>query len=258
MNYTANNLNYTNTDLKIESAIQNFKNHLLENIYPGRGIVVGRNKENSWIVVYWIMGRSSNSRNRILCHENGILFTKVVDPSRVQDPSLIIYNALRDVDDCVVVTNGSQTDKICEGLKHKESFYCTILKEKHEMDAPNFTSRISGLIDQKKSSMTLAIVSKCDFSAKQSVYHFHSYTEIRAGFGYCLTTYMGDGNPLPPFKGDPILLPLEGNAEQIANLYWNALNHDNRISLAVRELSDSGKDILKIINCFDSKDGGKN
>ena len=105
--------------------------------------------------------------------------------------------------------------------------------------------------------MTLGKISKCDFSAEQSVYHFYRYNEIGAGFGYCLTTYMGDGNPLPPFNGDPILLPLEGNAEQIADIYWKALNQDNRISLAVRELNFSGKDSLKIINRFDTRDGEK-
>ena len=255
MNCTANNLNYTNTRLTRESAEQNFKNHIVENAYPGRGIVIGRNHENSWIVIYWIMGRSSNSRNRIFKHENGILHTEAADPSLVEDPSLIIYNAVRDVDDCVVVTNGSQTDTICEGLKKRKSFYSSLYTEKHEPDAPNFTSRISGLIEQKKSLMTLAKISRCDFSAEQSVYHFYRYNEIGAGFGYCLTTYMGDGNSLPPFKGDPILLPLEGNADQIADIYWKALNRDNRISLAVRELTVSGKDSLKIINRFDPRDG---
>ena len=124
---TANNLNYTNTELTRETAGQNFKNHIAENVYPGRGIVIGRNHENSWIVIYWIMGRSSNSRNRIFRHENGILLTEAADPSLVEDPALIIYNAMRDVDDCVVVTNGSQTDTICEGFLQGESFtiHCT-------------------------------------------------------------------------------------------------------------------------------------
>ena len=257
MNCTANNLNFTNTELTRETAGQNFKNHLAENVYPGRGIVIGRNHENSWIVIYWIMGRSSNSRNRFFRHENGILLTEVADPSLVEDPALIIYNAMRDVDDCVVVTNGSQTDTICEGFIQGESFYDSLHKEKHEPDAPNFTLRISGMIEQKKSSVTLAKISKSDFSDEHSVYHFYCYNEIKSGVGFCLTTYMGDGNPLPSFKGDPILLPLEGDAEQIAEKYWEALNQDNRISLAVRELNFSGKDSLKIINRFDSRDGEK-
>ena len=130
MNCTANNLNFTNTELTRETAAQNFKNHLAENVYPGRGIVIGRNHENSWIVIYWIMGRSSNSRNRIFRHENGILFTEAADPSLVEDPELVIYNAIRDVDDRVVVTNGSQTDRICEGFMQGESFYDSLSQGK--------------------------------------------------------------------------------------------------------------------------------
>ena len=252
MNCTANNLNFTNTELTRETAGQNFKYHIAGNVYPGRGIVIGRNQKNSWIVIYWIMGRSSNSRNRIFRHENGILHTEAADPSLVEDPSLIIYNAVRDVDDCVVVTNGSQTDTICEGFMQGESFYDSLHKEKHEPDAPNFTPRISGMIEQKKSSVTLAKISKSDFSDEHSVYHFYCYNEIGAGFGYCLTTYKGEGNPLPSFQGAPILLPLEGNAEQIVDIYWKALDQDNRISLAVRELTVSGKDSMKITNRFDS------
>ena len=247
---TANNLNCTNTELTRETAGQNFKNHLAENVYPGRGIVIGRNHEDSGIVIYWIMGRSSNSRNRIFRHENGILLTEAADPSLVEDPSLIIYNAMRDVDDCVVVTNGSQTDTICEGLKQGESFYSSLHTEKHEPDVPNFTPRISGMIEQKISSVTLAKISKSDFSDEQSVYHFYRYNYIAPGYGYCVTTYMRDGNPLPAFEGDPLLLTLEGDAEQIANSYWQKLNPDNRISLFVRELKKSGEDRLKIINRF--------
>jgi hypothetical protein len=122
--------------------------------------------------------------------------------------------------------------------------------EKHEPDAPNFTPRISGIVQRKESSMSLAIISKIDFSDEQSEHHYYRYTDIAPGYGYCLTTYMGDGNPLPSFQGDPIMLPLQGNAEQIADHYWQGLNHDNRISLAARELTNSGVDRLKIFNRF--------
>ena len=233
-----------------ELAARNFANHISENVYPGRGIVIGRNHENSWIVVYWIMGRSSNSRNRIFTHENGILRTEAADQSQVKDPSLIIYNAILDIDDCVVVTNGSHTDTICQGLAQGKSFYTALHTEKHEPDAPNFTPRISGIVQRKESSMSLAIISKIDFSDEQSEHHYYRYTDIAPGYGYCLTTYMGDGNPLPSFQGDPIMLPLQGNAEQIADHYWQGLNHDNRISLAARELTNSGVDRLKIFNRF--------
>jgi len=231
-----------------ELAARNFSKHISENAYPGRGIVLGRNHENSWIVIYWIMGRSSNSRNRIFTHENGILRTEAADLSIVEDPSLIIYNAMKDLDDCVVVTNGNHTDTICKGLEKGKSFYTALNSEKHEPDPPNYTPRISGIIQLEEESVALSIISKSDFSVEQSKHRFYRCTGIAPGYGYCLTTYLGDGNPLPSFKGDPLMLPLQGNAEQIANFYWQELNQDNRISLAVRELTQTGEDRLKIIN----------
>ena len=243
-------MNSTNTDLNKELAERNLTQHIAENVYPGRGIVLGRNEENSWIVIYWIMGRSSNSRNRIFTHVNGILCTEAADPSLLEDPSLIIYNVMRDVDQRIVVTNGSHTDTICDGLAQGESFYTALYSEKHEPDAPNYTTRISGMIEQSASSMSLSRITKSDFSVEQSAHFYYHYNEILPGYGYCLTTYMGDGNPLPAFEGDPILVPLEGDAERIANFYWQKLNQDNRISLFVRELESSGENRLKIINRF--------
>ena len=243
-----NNLSFTNIELINELAVRNFSMHISENAYPGRGIVLGRNLENSWIVIYWLMGRSSNSRNRIFTHENGILRTEAVDLSIVEDPSLIIYNAMRDLGDNIVISNGNHTDTICKGLEKGESFYTALHSEKHEPDAPNFTPRISGIIQCEEGAMVLSIISKSDFSDEQSVHRFYLYTDIAPGYGYCLTTYMGDGNPLPSFKDDPLLLPLQGNAEKIANFYWQELNQNNRISLAVRELTQTGEDRLKITN----------
>ena len=243
-------MNSTNTDLNKELAERNLTQHIAENVYPGRGIVLGRNEENSWIVIYWIMGRSSNSRNRIFTHVNGILRTEAADPSLLEDPSLIIYNVMRNVDQRIVVTNGSHTDTICDGLAQGESFYTAQYSEKHEPDAPNYTTRISGMIEQAASSMSLSRITKSDFSVEQSAHFYYHYNEILPGFGYCVTTYMGDGNPLPAFEGDPILVPLEGDAERIANFYWQKLNQDNRISLFVRELESSGENRLKIINRF--------
>ena len=243
-------MNFTNTDLTMELAEINLKQHIVENVYPGRGIVLGRNDENSWIVIYWIMGRSSNSRNRVFTHESGILRTEAADPSLLEDPSLIIYNVMRDVDQRIVVTNGSHTDTICDGLAQGESFYTALYSEKHEPDAPNYTTRISGMIEQSASSMSLSRITKSDFSVEQSAHFYYHYNEIAPGFGYCVTTYMSDGNPLPAFEGEPLLLPLKGDAEQIANSYWQMLNPSNRISLFVRELKNSGEDRLNIINRF--------
>ena len=194
------------------------------------------------------MGRSSKSRNRIFTHENGILRTEASDLSIVEDPSLIIYNAMRDLDDCIVVANGKHTDTICKGLDDGKSFYSALNSEKHEPDAPNYTPRISGIIRCEEGSMALSIISKSDFSDEQSEHRFCRYTDTAPGYGYCLTTYMSGGDPLPSFKGDPLMLPLQGNAEKIANFYWQELNQDNRISLAVRELTQTGEVRQKIIN----------
>jgi len=222
--------------------------HISENAYPGRGMVLGRNHENSWIVIYWIMGRKSNSRNRIFTHENGILRTEAADLSIVEDPSLIIYNAMRDLDGCIVVSNGKHTDTICKGLEVGKNFYTALNSEKHEPDSPNYTPRISGIIHREEGSMVLSIISKSVFSVEQSEHRFYRYTDIAPGYGRCLTTYMSDGNPPLSFKGDPLLLPLQGNAERISEIYWQGLNQDNRISLAVRELTQTGEDQQKIIN----------
>ncbi len=245
---TTNNLSFTNIELIKELAVRNFSRHISENVYPGRGIVLGCNHENSWIVIYWIMGRSSNSRNRIFIHENGILRTEAADSSIVEDPSLIIYNAMKDLDDCIVISNGNHTDTICKGLEDGKSFYKALNSEKHEPDPPNYTPRISGIIQREEESMSLSIISKSDFSVEQSEHRFYRCTDIVPGYGYCITTYLGDGNPLPSFKGDPLMLPLHGNAKQIAELYWQELNQNNRISLAVREVTQTGEDQLKIIN----------
>ena len=243
-------MNFTNIDLTKKIAETNLRQNIAENVYPGRGIVLGRNQENSWIVIYWIMGRSSNSRNRVFIHENGILRTEAADPSLLEDPSLIIYNVMRDVDKWIVVTNGSHTDTICDRLARDESFYTSQHSEKHEPDAPNYTIRISGIFEPSTSSMAFSRITKSDFSAEHSTHFYYRYNKIPPGYGYCLMTYKGDGNPLPAFEGDPLLLPLEGDAERIANSYWQKLNPNNRISLFVRELKSLGEDRLKIINRF--------
>ncbi|MBS1255825.1 MAG: hypothetical protein MAG581_01634 [Deltaproteobacteria bacterium] len=243
-------MSFTNIDLIRELAERNFSRHITENDYPGRGIVIGRNHVNSWIVIYWIMGRSANSRNRIFTHENEILRTEAADPTLLEDPSLIIYNAMRDVGDCIVVTNGSHTDTICEGIASGESFYESLHNQKHEPDPPNYTPRISGIVQREEASMTLTKISKSDFTDEQSELHYYRYIDIAPGYGYCVTTYMGDGNPLPSFKDDPLVMPLQGDAEQIADDYCQGLNNDNRISLAARELTNSGVDRLKIFNRF--------
>ena len=221
----------------------NVLEHISNNSYPGRGIVLGQNHDGVWIAIYWIMGRSDNSRNRIFTHKDNVLSTEAANPSLVKDPSLIIYNAMRGIGHNIIVSNGSQTDVIYDKLMLGSSFLASLEHEKYEPDAPNYTPRISGYIDRNVNSISLSIIKRNHTG--NTDYHFYRYSNIPLGVGYCITTYTSDGDPLPSFQGEPILLPLNGNADEIADTYWNELDKDNRISLGLRF-----NNIVKIINKY--------
>ena len=221
----------------------NVLEHISNNSYPGRGIVLGQNHDGVWIAIYWIMGRSDNSRNRIFTHKDNVLSTEAANPSLVKDPSLIIYNAMRGIGHNIIVSNGSQTDVIYDKLMLGSSFLASLEHEKYEPDAPNYTPRISGYIDRNVGSVSLSIIKRNHTG--NTDYHFYRYSNIPLGIGYCITTYTSDGDPLPSFQGEPILLPLNGNADEIADTYWNELDKDNRISLGLRF-----NNIVKIINKY--------
>lgn len=234
-----------------ETARQNLLERLAENPYPGRGIVIGRNEEGQWIQVYWIMGRSANSRNRLFVYADEVLRTQAADPSKVADPSLIIYSAMRRLGGFFIVTNGAQTDGIYAGLQQDKPFADALLDWQHEPDAPNFTPRISGLIDQHRGAAWFSVIKASPFTADQSEHHFFHYAHIQPGYGYAITTYRGDGDPLPAFAGSPYLLPLQGDAAQIASRFWETLDADNKISLAVRQIDpQSGVASLEILNKY--------
>ena len=214
--------------------------HISNNSYPGRGIVLGRNHNSEWTAIYWIMGRSDNSRNRIFTYEDNALKTEPADPSKVKDPSLIIYNAMRFIGHNVIVSNGTQTDVIYNKLMQGSSFMASLEDETFEPDAPNYTPRISGFIDKNRQQITLSIIRR---NHTGDVDHcFWRYSNMATGYGYCITTYMGDGGPLPSFQGEPILLPLSGSVSDIANTYWNELDSENRISLMA--LCNNDMDII--------------
>lgn len=229
----------------------NLHERLAANPYPGRGLVIGRNEQGYWLQVYWIMGRSPNSRNRLFVYEDGILRTEAADPSKVADPSLIIYNAMRQVAGRFIATNGAQTDGIYEDLRQGKSFTAALSAWQHEPDAPNYTPRISCLLDQPTGEAWLSVVKASPFSPDQSEHHLFRYTHVAPGFGYAVTTYRGDGNPLPSFEGAPYLLPLRGDAAQVASRYWGTLNRDNRISLAVRQVDPpTGEVAVEVVNQY--------
>jgi hypothetical protein len=223
----------------IDVAAANFETRIKQNPYPGRGIIIGKSDDATWQIVYWIMGRSTNSRNRRFVVSGKDMRTEPVDLSQLTDPSLIIYDAMLELPGLFMVSNGDQTRTIYDSIKAGNSFEDALMTRMHEPDAPNFTPRISGMIDLRNKTplVTMSILKSSILSSNVSDRYFFRPEFPASGFGYGITTYQGDGNPLPSFSGDPVLLPLKGDASQIIDTYWNALNQDNLVSLAVKTVS---------------------
>lgn len=240
-----------------EIAATNLKERLADNPYPGRGLVLGRDESAQKLVqVYWIMGRSPNSRNRVFASDGTSVRTEAADPDKVTDPSLIIYNALRELRGVFVVTNGDQTDTICQTVLHGGSFEQALATRAYEPDAPNYTPRISGIFDLRlgKEMAKLCVLRRSLFgdSTDRLIWH---YEDLGAGLGHCITTYMGDGEPLPPFEGEPFLLPLRGGLQAIADTLWASLNEDNRVALCAKIIDPDTLDSqLVLINQYEKKD----
>ncbi len=240
---------------RIGLAVEKNMYDLSQNSYPGRGIVMGMSETGGYVVqVYWIMGRSENSRNRVFGVEGTRLFTEAADSSKVKDPSLIIYNAMRETHRHFVVSNGVQTDKVIAGISAGDTFQGSLRGLEYEPDAPNFTPRITGicrldLVDRGDPFFGLDIIRKSvwDYSCDR---FFYRYDRIERGIGYCITTYTGDGNPLPAFVGEPLLMPLAGDIDAVANAYWQVLNEENRVALAVKFIALQGTSCIKVINKF--------
>ena len=229
-----------------EEGLDGNLNWLKNNAYPGRGIIVGIGSTGKYVVqVYWIMGRSPNSQNRIFGVDGVRLFTEAADPSKVKDPSLIIYNAMNEYENCFIVSNGNQTDTVIEELESGEAYLCGMLADrKFEPDRPNFTPRITGFceISIDGAYFDLAVLRRSNLlGSDECVRSHYQYDTIKPGVGFCITTYTGDGNPLPPFLGEPLPVPLDGTEEEILDTYWGALNPDNRIPLAVKMIEISTK-----------------
>jgi hypothetical protein len=237
-----------------EIANHNFATHLKELSYPGRGLVIGRSEnETSWLIIYWLMGRSEHSRNRRLMIDGKVLRTEPVDASLVVDPSLIIYEAMLELPGIYLVSNGDQTRTIYETLQTGGSFEQALETREREPDAPNYTPRISAMLDlrSRPGSLALSILKANPVNPERTDRTFFKPALPAAGLGLCLTTYQGNGSPLPAFQGDPLLLPCSGSAETLLETYWNALNVENRISLAVKEIPiDGGPSRLLVENRF--------
>lgn len=219
-----------------------FQHRIANNPYPGRGVVVGRNSQGDWTLIYWIMGRSPNSRNRKFVATGGTLRTEAVDPAKVEDPSLIIYEAMLELPGVQLLSNGDQTRTIWNTLSAGGSFIDALKTRAHEPDAPNFTPRISAQLDLRNDtpSIQLSLLRVSPQTETETDRCFFSVAPPAPGTGRALTTYMGDGNPLPSFSGEPLLLPCEGNTQDILNTYWGSLNAENRVALAVKRVTAAG------------------
>jgi IMP cyclohydrolase len=228
---------------EMKVAEQNFKRHIGENRYPGRGLVIGRSSvEDAWLEIYWVMGRSRHSQNRRFVVEGTVLRTVPVDESLVVDPSLIIYEAMLELPGVYLVSNGDQTRTLYETLEGGRTFDDALATREREPDAPNYTPRISGMVDlrQEPASATLSILKANKADPELTDRHTFRPATPLPGLGYCITTYESDGDPLPSFSGDPLLLPCEGSAADLLGSYWDALNEDTRVALAVKRIWDSG------------------
>ena len=207
------------------------------NRYPGRGIVVGQSCDGTKAVIaYFIMGRSVNSRNRVFVERDGAVFTEPFDVSKLEDPSLIIYAAVRSCGNHLVVTNGDQTDTICDGLAEGRSFYEALESRCFEPDAPNFTPRISAEAvfgDDGTFRYRMSILKSADAEGSACNRYGYDYAPV-AGVGHFIHTYEHDGNPLPTFQGEPERVEIPDDIDAFTNEIWNALDEDNRISLYVR------------------------
>lgn len=224
---------------------------LLEsNPYPGRGIVLGRDNAGTHAVAaYFIMGRSENSRNRIFSPARDGIRTEAHDPSKMTDPSLIIYHPVRQVGRSLVVTNGDQTDTIRDHILAGHCYRHALNTRTFEPDGPNYTPRISGVV-KPDGTYSLSILKSLDGDPACACRYFYEYDAPKAGVGHFIHTYERDGNPLPSFEGEPRRVALTApDAETLAGDLWLALNSDNRVSLFVRYIDlETGDDETSIIN----------
>ena len=225
---------------------------LKKNSYPGRGIIIGRSADGTKAVTaYFIMGRSENSRNRVFVTEGEGIRTEAFDPSKLTDPSLIIYAPVRVLGNKTIVTNGDQTDTIYEGLDRQLTFEQSLRSREFEPDGPNYTPRISGVmhIENGKYSYAMSILKSNNGNPDACLRYTYAYENAIPGEGRFIHTYKCDGNPLPSFEGEPKLVYIPNDMHEFAELLWNNLNEDNKVSLFVRYIDiETGKYETTIIN----------
>lgn len=210
---------------------------LCTNAYPGRGIVIGKSEDGKYAVTaYFIMGRSVNSRNRIFVEEGEGIRTEAFDPDKLSDPSLIIYAPVRVLGNKTIVTNGDQTDTIYEGMDMQQTFEQSLRVREFEPDAPNYTPRISGILHVENGmyNYAMSILKSSNGNPDACNRYTFAYENPLNGEGHYIHTYMGDGNPLPGFEGEPEWIGISGDIDTFTNQVWNSLNEENKVSLFVR------------------------
>ncbi len=230
--------------------IQDLSKELSATSYPGRGIVLGKSADGGQAVIaYFIMGRSENSRNRVFVEEGNGIRTQAFDESKMEDPSLIIYAPVRVLGDTTIVTNGDQTDTIYEYRQAGKSVEEALRSRTFEPDAPNYTPRISGVVDNHTGDYQLSILKSADGNPDETRRYFFDYTAPQAGQGHFIHTYQGDGNPLPSFEGEPTPVTIAGGIDEFTQTVWNSLNADNKVSLFTRFIDlTTGETQTRIVN----------
>ena len=225
---------------------------LKSNSYPGRGIIIGKSPDGKKAVTaYFIMGRSENSRNRVFVEDGEGIRTQAFDPSKLTDPSLIIYAPVRVLGNKTIVTNGDQTDTIYEGMDKQLTFEQSLRSREFEPDGPNYTPRISGVmhIENGNFNYAMSILKSNNGNPDSCNRYTFAYENPVAGEAHFIHTYMHDGNPLPSFEGEPKLVEAMDNMEEFADLLWNSLNEENKVSLFFRYIDiETGNYETKIVN----------
>ena len=232
--------------------LKNLAEEIGSTSYPGRGIVIGRTPDGKKAAIaYFIMGRSSNSRNRVFVPEGEGIRTEAFDPSKLEDPSLIIYAPVRVLGSDTIVTNGDQTDTIYENMEQGDTFEESLRNREFEPDAPNFTPRISGIVHTEAGyTYEMSILKSDNGDPDQCLRFTFSYDNPKAAEGHFIHTYMGDGNPLPSYEGEPtrVTIPTD-DLDEFTDIVWKSLNEDNKVSLFTRFIDvETGKYETRIIN----------
>ena len=244
--------------------MENLKRHaeenlrrLAENPYPGRGIVLGRSHGGRLLQFYWVMGRSESSRNRVLVREGREVRTQALDPAKVEDPSLVIYTCMREARGQHLVSNGDHTETLAEAVAAGKSLHDALASISHEPDPPHLTPRIAGGISPVQTAAGagsplawLAIVKADRFDGARSDRFFFQYADLPPGYGWCLTTYRGDGQPLPSFEGTPYLLPLNGSEDDLLPWLWHRLNEKNRVAIVLKIIEPDSSTDIRIVNKY--------